>query len=283
MIADELLTVLLRVLGGLALFLYGRGLLMTNVRTVAGIQSTLFAVAIYVKPGDRRAHWHRSDRCSDIFVGDYHPRNRVGQRWPLDRHGGRRSGPGFEHRDDGIQSSSATMGITISLASQCRASLIIWRPKKTMPAARSTPPTRRAPTLIAALGRSRSALSIGLFHTLFNIFTALAGIALVRPFLGIVAAVSGGANAGRQIANAQLLFNLLGRFAGVAFPWADYQRTQPSHFREHGPRLNGAARFESEAERKPDTHLNFLLRIDFVLRRFAQMGGRKGSTSPAGL
>jgi phosphate:Na+ symporter len=111
-----------------------------------------------------------------------------------------------------IQSSSAMMGIVLALASQ---GLI------TLPAAIAVMFGAEigtcSDTLLASLGRSREALRAGVFHLLFNIVTVMAGLMLISPFIGLVQWLSASAPLVRQIANAQLLFNLLGMLLFIGF------------------------------------------------------------------
>ena len=293
MISNELVNILLRVLGGLALFLYGLSMLTTKFRTVAGARArywflqftsnritavltgigvtaalTSSSVTIILIIALVNARLLTVMQASGLILGCNIGTTVSSQIFAFDlaryspvivtaglliqalahREGARRVGGvllaagivffGLQLMGDAlhplkdyaqvaqwvrqtenvwtgalvgaaisgiIQSSSATMGITISLASQ---GLV------TVPAGVAVMFGAEVgtclDTFIAALGRSRSALSVGLFHALFNIFSALTGISLVRPFLRIVEAVSGGAGASRQIANAQLLFNAIG-------------------------------------------------------------------------
>lgn len=71
-----------------------------------------------------------------------------------------------------------------------------------------------ADTLLATLGRGCAALRTGVFHLLFNLVSAVVGVAVASQLAWLAQTVSGGASVGRQIANAQLLFN----FTGVAGP-----------------------------------------------------------------
>lgn len=64
-------------------------------------------------------------------------------------------------------------------------------------------------TLVATIGRGRPALRTGVFHLVFNICCALIGIAFAPQSAGLAQTVSG-PSVGRQIANTQLLFNLVG-------------------------------------------------------------------------
>jgi len=104
-----------------------------------------------------------------------------------------------------IQSSSATLGIVITLASQ---GLI------TLPAGIAVMLGAEigtcADTLVATVGRSREAVRAGVFHLLFNITTVIAGVLFVEQFTRLALRISGGADVARQIANAHMLFNVLG-------------------------------------------------------------------------
>lgn len=111
-----------------------------------------------------------------------------------------------------IQSSSATLGIIIALASQNLISL----PAGVAMMLGAEVGTC-ADTLIASVGRSREAVRAGLFHLLFNLTTVALGILLVRPFTAFVEWVSGGASVERQIANAHLSFNVAGVLLFIGF------------------------------------------------------------------
>ncbi|HZF66922.1 MAG TPA: Na/Pi symporter [Gemmatirosa sp.] len=108
-----------------------------------------------------------------------------------------------------IQSSSATLGIAITLASQGLLSL---------PAGVAVMLGAEigtcADTLLATLGRSREALRAGVFHLTFNVVTAAVGLALVGPLATLARALGG--DAARQIANAHVAFNVLGVLAALA-------------------------------------------------------------------
>lgn len=103
-----------------------------------------------------------------------------------------------------IQSSSATMGIIIALASQ---GLI------TLPAGVAMMLGAEigtcSDTLVATIGRSRDAVRAGLFHLLFNIATVTLGLLFVEQLTGW-AADTAGDDVPRQIANAHVAFNVLG-------------------------------------------------------------------------
>ncbi len=104
-----------------------------------------------------------------------------------------------------IQSSSAMIGITLSLANQ---GLI------TLPGAVAVMLGAEiatcSNTLLASIGRSREAIRTGVFHLLFNIVTVIIGIILINPLINLVTIISGEATLARQIANAYVLFNVLG-------------------------------------------------------------------------
>jgi phosphate:Na+ symporter len=65
-------------------------------------------------------------------------------------------------------------------------------------------------TLVATIGRGRPALRTGVFHLLFNLASAIIGVALAPLFVHFVQSISGDASVGRQIAHAQMIFNAVG-------------------------------------------------------------------------
>lgn len=109
-----------------------------------------------------------------------------------------------------IQSSSAMMGIVITLAG---GGLI------TLPAGIAIMLGAEigtcADTLVATIGRSRNAVRAGIFHLLFNILSALAGVLLIDQ-LAIFAAATA-QDTGQRIANAHLLFNVAGALLALPF------------------------------------------------------------------
>jgi len=75
-------------------------------------------------------------------------------------------------------------------------------------------------TLIATIGRSREAVRTAIFHLLFNSATVAAGLALINPLIWISENITPGAGEARYIANAHVLFNVIGVFSVVWFtPW----------------------------------------------------------------
>lgn len=111
-----------------------------------------------------------------------------------------------------IQSSSATVAITITLASSGLISLAAG-----VAIMLGAEVGTCADTLVATIGRGRPALRTGLFHLLFNLVSAILGIIFAPLLVQLVLAISGGAGVGRQVANAQILFNLIGVVVMVAF------------------------------------------------------------------
>lgn len=111
-----------------------------------------------------------------------------------------------------VQSSSATVAIIVTLASQgliglpAGIALMLGAEVGTC-----------ADTLVASIGRGNGALKTGIFHLLFNVTTAAIGIALASQLAGLAETVSLGGGTGRQIANAQLIFNLVGVAAVIGF------------------------------------------------------------------
>lgn len=111
-----------------------------------------------------------------------------------------------------IQSSSATMAIVVTLASQgliplsAGVAIMLGAELGTV-----------ADTLVATIGRSRQAIRTGVFHFLFNFITAALGLLFVSQLVHLAQWASGGASVGRQIANAQVLFNVLGVLLFIGF------------------------------------------------------------------
>ena len=104
-----------------------------------------------------------------------------------------------------IQSSSATVAIVITLAG----SGLISLPAGVAIMLGAEIGTC-ADTLVATIGRGRQALRTAIFHLLFNLTSAILGILFAPLLVQLVLSISGGAGVGRQIANAQIIFNLIG-------------------------------------------------------------------------
>lgn len=111
-----------------------------------------------------------------------------------------------------IQSSSATVAIVITLAS----SGLISLPAGVAIMLGAEVGTC-ADTLIATIGRGRPALRTGAFHFGFNLVSAILGIIFAPLLVQLVLAFSSGAGVGRQVANAQILFNGIGVLVMVIF------------------------------------------------------------------
>jgi phosphate:Na+ symporter len=111
-----------------------------------------------------------------------------------------------------IQSSSATVAIVITLAS----SGLIALPAGIAIMLGAEIGTC-ADTLLSTIGRGSAALRTGIFHLLFNLVTAALGIILAPQLAQLAQAVSGGGGVGRQVANAQMLFNILGVILVIGF------------------------------------------------------------------
>jgi phosphate:Na+ symporter len=104
-----------------------------------------------------------------------------------------------------IQSSSATMGIVITMAGQGIISLAAG-----VTVMLGAEIGTCADTLIASIGRSREAIRAGVFHLVFNVTTVLIGALLYKPLAEIASMISPGDNIARQIANAHVIFNIGG-------------------------------------------------------------------------
>lgn len=110
-----------------------------------------------------------------------------------------------------IQSSSATVGIALILAKKGLLTLV-GGVAVMLGAELGT----CADTLIATINGSRDALKTGLFHLIFNLISIIIGLFLFYPFIEIVTLVSKNAPIERTLANAHMLFNILGV---ILFVW----------------------------------------------------------------
>lgn len=104
-----------------------------------------------------------------------------------------------------IQSSSGTVGIAIVLGQQ---NLITVAGGIAIML--GTELGTCADTLLATIKGSRQAIKAGLFHLLFNFLTISIGLLFFLPFVELVQAISTRQDIGSQIANAHVLFNILG-------------------------------------------------------------------------
>ena len=104
-----------------------------------------------------------------------------------------------------IQSSSATVGMAIILAK--KGFLTLTGGIAIMLGAELG---TCSDTLLATIKGSRQALKTGLFHITFNLLSILLGLLLFAPFVELVETISNGASVERTLANAHMLFNILG-------------------------------------------------------------------------
>jgi len=104
-----------------------------------------------------------------------------------------------------VQSSSATVGMAIILSKKGLLSLaggiavMIGAELGTC-----------SDTLLATIKGSRQALKTGLFHVTFNLLSIIFGLLLFSPFVELVKVISVNAPVERAVANAHMLFNILG-------------------------------------------------------------------------
>jgi phosphate:Na+ symporter len=104
-----------------------------------------------------------------------------------------------------IQSSSATVGMAIILSKKGILSLtggiaiMLGAELGTC-----------SDTLLATIRGRRQALKTGLFHVSFNLISIILGLMLFYPFVDLVKYISTGASIERSVANAHMLFNILG-------------------------------------------------------------------------
>jgi len=111
-----------------------------------------------------------------------------------------------------IQSSSATVGMVIGLASQ---NLISFAASVSVMLGAELGTC--ADTLVATIGRNRAAIRTGIFHLIFNVITITIGLILLPAFIKLVLWVSGNASITQKIANAHMLFNGLGVIIMIPF------------------------------------------------------------------
>jgi phosphate:Na+ symporter len=104
-----------------------------------------------------------------------------------------------------IQSSSATVGMAIILSK--KGFLTLTGGVAVMLGAELG---TCSDTLLATIKGSRQALKTGLFHVTFNWFSIILGLLLFYPFVEFVKFVSNGASIERTVANAHMLFNIMG-------------------------------------------------------------------------
>ena len=72
-------------------------------------------------------------------------------------------------------------------------------------------------TLLATINGSRQAVKAGFFHLIFNLLCIILGLVLFESFMEINNWISQGQSVGRQIANAHILFNVLGVLVFIPF------------------------------------------------------------------
>ena len=104
-----------------------------------------------------------------------------------------------------IQSSSATVGMAIILAKKGLISL-----SGGIAVMLGAELGTCSDTLLATIKGTRQALKTGLFHVCFNLISILLGILFFYPFLILVEKISWNAPIERTVANAHMIFNVLG-------------------------------------------------------------------------
>ena len=111
-----------------------------------------------------------------------------------------------------IQSSSATVGMVIGLASKV---LISFAASVSVMLGAELGTC--ADTLVATVGRSRAAIRTGVFHLIFNLITITLGVIFLPLFIRLVLWISGNASIEQKVANAHMLFNGLGVVIMIPF------------------------------------------------------------------
>lgn len=142
-----------------------------------------------------------------------------------------------------IQSSSATVGLAIALASEgliplgAGIAIMLGAEIGTV-----------SDTLLATIGRSREAVRTAVFHLLFNVSTVALGLALIGQLTDFARYLAPAGSTGRHIANAHIAFNTLGvlLFIGLIplisriLHWL-IPKAEPAGAVEEDPPDNGAA------------------------------------------
>lgn len=128
-----------------------------------------------------------------------------------------------------VQSSSATTGVVIVLASQGLVTLEVG-----IALILGANIGTAATALLAAIGKPREALRAAVVHTLFNVFGVLIWLGLIGPLASMVETVGG--DTARQIANAHTIFNVANALIFIWFAkqlallaeWLVHDRADPS-------------------------------------------------------
>ena len=111
-----------------------------------------------------------------------------------------------------IQSSSATVGMTITLAKK-EAITLAAGVAVMLGAELGT----CSDTLLATIKGSRAAVRTGVFHLFLNFTSIVIGLLLFGPFIQLVEYVSKDAHLERKLANAHVLFNVCGVLLFIGF------------------------------------------------------------------
>jgi phosphate:Na+ symporter len=111
-----------------------------------------------------------------------------------------------------IQSSSATVGMTIILAKKGMLSLA-----GSIAVMLGAELGTCSDTLLATIKSNRDAVKTGIFHLIFNLFSIIIGLLLFSPFLNLVEHLSIGVSIERAVANSHMMFNISGVLIFVWF------------------------------------------------------------------
>jgi phosphate:Na+ symporter len=111
-----------------------------------------------------------------------------------------------------IQSSSATVGMTIILAKKGMLSLA-----GSIAVMLGAELGTCSDTLLATIKSNRDAVKTGIFHLIFNLVSIIIGLLLFRPFLNLVEHLSVGVSIERAVANSHMMFNIGGVLIFVWF------------------------------------------------------------------
>lgn len=111
-----------------------------------------------------------------------------------------------------IQSSSATVGMVITLAKKGLLSL-----SAAIAVMLGAELGTCADTLLATIRSDRQSVKTGLFHLFFNIISICVGLLVFPWFVQLIESISGNANLEQKVANAHMIFNMSGVLLFIPF------------------------------------------------------------------
>ena len=117
-----------------------------------------------------------------------------------------------------IQSSSATVGMLLTLAKQNLIGL-----SAATAAMLGAELGTCSDTLVAVIGGKREAVRAGVFHLIFNLIPICISLLLFDPFVSLIDSISGAAPLARKIANGHVLFSVISVLVFLPFVSSIYK------------------------------------------------------------